>query len=335
MAKSNFNPQYLGDPNEAVEQEWIWFRRIPRGLVTLLSGVGGVGKTKTIANIVATMFHQEEFIDGTFPGTDRGHVLVLTTENDANMLAKDFAAQGCTVEEDWPFIHVLNYIKKQGYEEEFAFDIDLELEALTAQLDKWHPVMLVIDPLREFHSRKDNDSLQIRLLMMKLNQIAKKYNVAILGVIHWNKDQKMSREARMSGSHQYRDGSRSVIIIEQDNKDKRLRHFIQDKMNIEQEPDDLSFTIEPPKGLVTWTPVEGVNAPTQVQECKEWLMELLSEGPKTVKELTDGEVFNERTVFRARKELGQLVVKTSKFLEYKYVEYWELASHDNHWGMKL
>ncbi len=305
------------------------------GLVTLVSGVGGVGKTRALANIIATVFHQEEFVDGASPGTDRGHVLILTTENDENMLSRDFAAQGCTVEEDWPFIHVLSHLKMPGSDEDYAFDLDIELPALIEQLEKWRPIMLVIDPLREFHSRKDNDSLQIRMLMMKLNQLAKKYQMALLGVIHWNKDQKLGREARMAGSHQYRDSTRSVIIIEQDTKDKKIRHFIQDKMNIAQEPDDLSFTIEPPKGLVTWAPVEGVHPPTQVQECKDWLLKVLSEGPQTVKDITASEHFNERTIFRARKELGQLVVKTSKFLDYKYVEYWEMASLENHWGMKL
>lgn len=335
MAKKAFTQKYAKLGVEESDQKWLWYKRIPMGLVTLVSGVGGVGKTKALANIITTVFKQEEFPDGIFPGTERGHVVFLTTENDEIMLGKDFAAQGCTEEEEGPFIHVINFLREDGSDEDFVFDIDQDLPALTAVLDEWHPIALVIDPLREFHSRKDIDSRAVRSLMMKLNQLAKKYQLALIGVIHWNKDEKGSKSNRMAGSHQYRDGVRSVIIIDQDSKDKKTRLFIQDKMNIAEEPDDLSFTIEPPKGMVSWTPVEGFAPPTMVQECQEWLMQLLSSGPMPVKAIIDSAEYSERTVYNARKHLGLLITKTTMFMEYKYVECWELAGPENHWGLKL
>jgi len=321
------------DTNSGNDQRWLWFRRIPIGLVTLVSGVGGAGKTKAMANIISTVFHQDEFPDGIHPGVERGHVVVLTTENDKYMLGKDFYAQGCDEIEDGPFLHIASFVTEEGSDEQYVFDFDRDLPLLEDLLKEWRPICLIIDPLREFHSRKDNDALQIRALMMKLNQLAKKYDLALLGVIHWNKDEKQGKQNRMAGSHQYRDAVRSVIIIEQDSKDKKLRHFIQDKMNIEQEPDDLEFTIESPHGVVVWAPVEGIEVPTQVSECQEWLVALLSEGPKPIRAIIDESKFNERTVFRARKALGNVIYKSSKFLEYKYVEFWELAGPENGWGL--
>lgn len=311
--------------------EWLWYRRIPRGLVTIVTGMGGAGKSKAIASVLTNMLKQEEYPDGTMPGMEKSHILVLTTENDEYMIGEDFEAQGCSEEDDGPFIHVLSYVVEEGSETEYAFDLDLNYKELIQELDQWRPGVLVIDPLREFHSRKDNDSKQVRDLMMALDKLAKRYNMAILGVVHWNKDQKLSREARMAGSHQYRDAVRSVIVIEEDRKTK-IRSFVQDKVSRASTPEELTFTIEAPNGMVAWTPVEGVVPATGVQECEQWLVTLLTSGPKPIKEIVEDCPHSERTLYKARKSLGGLIYKSTHFANMKYVETWELMGPENHWG---
>lgn len=329
--KRHFVSKYAHFSGNKPHQSWLWYRHIPRGLVTIVTGMGGAGKSKVIASILTNMLKQEEFPDGTMPGMEKSHILVLTTENDEFMIGEDFEAQGCTEEEEGPFIHVLSYVVEEGSETEYAFDLDLNYNELVAEIKRWNPGVLVIDPLREFHNRKDNDSKQIRDLMMNLDKLAKTYNLAIIGVVHWNKDQKLSREARMAGSHQYRDAVRSVIVVEEDRKSK-VRSFVQDKINRAQTPDDLSFTIEPPNGMVSWTPVEGVAPASGVQECEKWLVELLKNGPKPIKEIVEECPHTERTLYKARKNLGPAIYKSPHFHGMKFMETWELIGPENHWG---
>lgn len=311
------------------ETQWAWRYRIPKKKVTLISGDGGVGKTHSMASVLTAILRREDFPDGQPPEQDPGHILVLTTESDTDELGQVFIAQGCT-SEDLEYIHRISFIAKKGSNQKLIFDIDKNEATLDAAIKQWHPICIFIDPLVEFHSRKDIDSHSIRGLMVKLNDLCSLHSLFILATIHWNKNEKLSNHNRMSGSHQYAAGVKSVIVVMTDPKDSDLKHFIQDKHNLGPEPPKLAFRIED-QGAVQWVHVDGISPHTKVGEAEQWLLNACMT-PQLVKTLIASAPYPERTLRRARSNLGwQILTKESTTGE-RYMFYWETVSESNNWG---
>lgn len=312
------------------ETQWAWRNRIPKRKVTLISGDGGVGKTHSIASALTSILRREDFPDGHPPESEPGYILVVTTESDTDELGKVFRAQGCS-DEDLIYIRRLSFIAKKGSKEKLVFDIDKNIEALTAAINRWHPICIFFDPLVEFHSRRDIDSHSIRGLMVKLNDICTIHNLFILATIHWNKNEKLSNHNRMSGSHQYAAGVKSVIVVMADPKDVELKHFIQDKHNLGPEPTKLAFRIED-QGAVQWVQVEGISPYNKIGEAEQWLLQTCLY-PQPVRDLVANSPFTERTLRRARSNLGwQIITKEIKVGD-KFISHWESISEKNNWGV--
>ena len=92
------------------------------------------------------------------------------------------------------------------------------------------------------------------------------------------------------------------------------------KNNLGPYPKPLGFTFEPlyPEGArLKWDAVapKEYREPTQMDACKEWLEDTLKENPEGLKprevvKMGMERGFSQRTIYRARKELGQRVLNT-------------------------
>jgi len=313
-------------------QKWVWRNRIPADRVTMLSGDWGAGKTHTLASVITHVFQKEEFPDGEIPEIMPGHVVFLTTETDEEELVSMFLAQGMEPSDIEDYIHIIDFLIDDGGNK-VVFNLDRDLAALEKVFKDYKPVILVVDPLVEFHSRKEIDTHQIRGLMVMLNQLCVKWHVTLIGMIHWNKDEKLGRKNRMSGSAQYGAGVKSVITVYRDDKDKTMRHFEQTKMTIGPEPSELGFTIEPPAGYVNWHKVEGVEAVGKVAEAAAWLKEVTADGPKLISYLVATGQFSERTLRRARSQLGHELLTVELYVDGRSQSHWDLSCERNNWGV--
>lgn len=320
--------------DEFEEQRWIWPNRIPHQRVTMISGQGDAGKTRAILSIIKFFLKQEQYPDGSEPEVAPGPVLYLTTENKDYEMRDFLRRQGCEKEE-LDFLNIVNYIEEDGKDELFGFDLDLDKELIEKEIKAIKPVILVIDPLRSFHSHKDIDAKSINGLMMFLDKLAEKHKLTIICIIHWNKDSKMGRSERMAGSHQYRDAVRSVIIVERDQKEKGLRHFIQDKMNIGPDPIPLDFEFESPSGYLIWKQAYDTHPPTQVKLAETHLVNILTPGPLPAKDCYGCGVFPPATMYRARNRMRGSIVTFSKLDPETNItiDYWDIRCTRNDFGL--
>lgn len=328
----DFTVETLSLEDEPPEQRWIWPYHIPHDKFTIVSGDWGAGKTHTIASIITSILRREQLPDGDFPACDPGHILIVTTESNKGELTRVFKAQGCT-EDELNFIHTLGFLKDSSTGNSVMFDLDSHLPALIKQIEFYKPLIVMFDPLIEFHSRKEIDTKAIRSLMVMLNSLCEKYRFAGIGLLHWNKDTKAAYRNRTSGNHQYNAGVKAVIIVARDSKDKNRRIFVQEKMTLGPEPEDLYFIIDKPDGLVIWDQPPSATDPLEVETAKSWLLNALVSGPLTPSQCYEQSQINERTVRRARARLGPLIVTREHFKDYKIVQMWELAGPDNLWGL--
>lgn len=316
--------------DDTVVRSWIWRRRIPQYKTTIVNGNWGGGKTTAVASIIAHIANREDFPDGELPEVELGHILWITTESDTEELGQKLKAQGMNKEDIEEYVHVLDFIENNG--ELMTFDIDRDVLVFEQVLRRFKPLLVVFDPFIEFHSRKEIDSKSIRGLMVKIEQLCVKFKTTFIIILHWNKNEKLSRQNRLSGSGQYQAGVKSVITVWHDEK-KKTWTCSQDKHNLSSEPPDIPYEIVEPDGLLVWGKVEDKRVESKLEGAERWLLEHCSD-PKPIKECVQESGYPERTLRRARQSLSHQILTTDIYLDGRMVSHWEVASEKNLWGVR-
>jgi len=197
-------------------------------------------------------------------------------------------------------------------------------QSLENQIKKLKDVKAVVfDPISTFMSGlRTNDENEVRAALAPLNRMAEKYQLAIIGVSHLNKDQAKRALYRLSGSIAFVAVARTVWLVKKD-EDSELRYFAPLKFNILKDPTTLAFKISGDIGRpcvefesmpVDITPDELLgDADTQdrlgaVADAKIFLTELLTPGDsmpqKEIEEAAKADGHSFRTLRRAKKQLG-------------------------------
>lgn len=310
------------------EQEWIWRGRIPRDKVTLLDGVGGTGKTRSLANVLTRVIKRETLPDGQVPECDPGHVFFITRESNGAELRRVFRAQGLE-SEDLEYIHRIPGVYDNGKKMNMLLNIEVDIPVIAQAIQKYNPIAMVLDPLLEFHTRNSIRDHEIRALMSFLDDVAQRYHLAIIPILHWNKNDEGQMESRAAGSHQYTAAVKSRITLVRDKKDESLVAFFQTKHNLSPPSPPLSFQVDEEKGEVVWAgvyqdiPDDGAG----VQAAKRWLQEVLPEnGPMTVEECVKVSGIGRSTLFEAKRRLPDM------FSVYVYVG--DLGKQVSHWDIR-
>jgi hypothetical protein len=134
---------------------------------------------------------------------------------------------------------------------EFPFDLTIHLPQLEQEL-KNHPNIkfVIIDPMASHMGGNldAGDMNRIRWHLAPLAKLAKKYNVSIVGVVHFKKDENVTDVLNMiAGSYQFTSLPRAAWVIMRDKNgpagDDR-RYFLPGKINQCQPAVGLSFTIQ-------------------------------------------------------------------------------------------
>ena len=109
---------------------------------------------------------------------------------------------------------------------------------------------VVFDPISTYMSGLlINNENEVRAALAPLNRIAEKYQLAIIGVSHLNKDQAKRALYRLSGSIAFVAVARTVWLVKKD-EDSDRRFLAPLKYNILKDPTTLAFKIN---GLATVT----------------------------------------------------------------------------------
>lgn len=314
------------------ERVWIWRNWIPHHQVTIVSGDSSVGKSRTIASVLKSLVSQEPFPDGEFPTIQPCHVLLVNTESDKLEVSDTYAAQGWDAS-DLLKLHILREVQNGPIREAFDIDNPKHLEALASEVHKHKAGVIILDPLIEFHHRNTIKDQEIRNLMVKLRSLANTWRVAIICMVHWNKNEKQSYGARMAGSHQLTASVRAVINLWHERDGLRTFH-LQKHSNAPDQP-DLSYKIEAPDGMVIWGK-SAVSQDPKLLQAEDWLKTYLPQhGELTIEEVLSISGFSERTMRRARHNLDLDIYTKWKVVpgSAKQIAHWGWRSEANLWGL--
>jgi hypothetical protein len=192
---------------EAVE--WLEPGRVPLGLVTVLAGIAGLGKSSW-ACLLAARLSRGELLAG--PGAT-----VIATAEDS--LATTVKPRLEAVQADLGLVEFLKIRTEDGVEDGLSIPDDLpELERIVAESSAR---LVVVDPLvahlpSEIDAHKDQ---HVRRALAPLYRLAETHRCAVVALLHLNKANGLSPLARISGSGGFGNAARSVLLLDRDPED--------------------------------------------------------------------------------------------------------------------
>ena len=312
-------PVKLADVQE-LPVHWLWEPYIPRGMLTLIDGDPGLGKSFVTMDLAARLSRgwPMPFQDG---NARPCNVLLVNSEDDvARVQRKRLLACGADEE------HVYVLPDVPGSEGPRGFLIPDDVPYLRQEVDRLQAGLVVIDMVLNhlqygINPNKDNE---VRRALLPLKRMAEEAQVAVILVRHLNK-QTLSSETlyRGGGSIAWIGMARSALLCGRDSDDPTLRILALNKSNVaDTNQQSVSFRIEPGERgpRVEWVGMSDrtkddilcrseTSKPGPVgdkmEAAKAFLKGMLSMGERSFEDIKEaGTSFNEALLRRAKRALG-------------------------------
>ena len=292
---------------EARPVNWLWEPFIPLGMLSMLSGDPGAGKSY-IAQAMAAKLSRGQLCDGRI--VEPASTLYLSVENPiAESVRPRFDALGG----DAAFFHV------------FDGPVTLaDIGALESAISQIGARLVIVDPVQSYlgASVDLHRSNETRPIMDGLAKLAEAHGCAILLLRHLSKMSGGKAIHRGLGSIDLTGAVRSELLAGSLPDDPEARALVHIKSNVGRIGRALGYAIDS-QGRFTWTGESGITAADllaapagpgdhKLAEASQWLTELLSAGEreqKEVRELAEGAGITCATLRRAKNALR---VRSSK-----------------------
>lgn len=213
--------------------------RIPLGLVTVLGGYAGLGKSQYTCLTTAKLSRGEY-------GEPAAALIATAEDSPSTTVVPRLEA----VQADLDLVHFVGIQSDDGFMD--GIEIPRDLDTVADEMQRTGARLLVIDPLvahlpSEIDSHKDQS---VRRALAPLYRLAQELDCAVVVCIHLNKAQGMQPLQRLSGSGAFGAAARSVLLLDRDPDDPdgemgRRRVLAHVKSNDGPEMPSLLYEIEP------------------------------------------------------------------------------------------
>lgn len=296
--------------------EWFWPGRLAAGKLSLWIGDPGVGKSTVAIDAVCRISQGAEWPDG--EKAPLGSVILLASEDG---LADTIRPRVDAHNGDASRIQALRAVRTDKGERPFSLDRDLQqLEAAIQEIGDVKAIL--IDALSDYLGNKNTwKDTEIRSVLVPLKNLAEKYGIAVIGIVHLSKNEERKALYRALGSIGFVALARTVFAFGTDNDPER-RIMACAKSNLGPFPPALAFSIveKTGRGVVEWEsePIDAdadsllsaskSSRPTRKREtAEEFLRNILANGEVAQKEILQSAKewdISETTLQRAKKKLG-------------------------------
>jgi putative DNA primase/helicase len=303
--------------------EWLWRDYLAQGVLTMLAGKAGTGKTTLALNLAAIVT-----VGGTWPDGTRapcGDVLMWTGEDGiADTIVPRLAAAGA----DRDRVHLVRDVTDEDGKR--PFDPATDLVKLKTQLAFLPAVrMLIVDPVVSAVSGDSHKNAETRKGLQPLVDIAQIHGIAVVGITHFTKNTKGRDPAeRVTGSLAFGAVSRMLLVTAEGKEEDDPNVLTRAKSNIGPTGGGFEYSlnqVQLPNGIVAsvsrWgAPLEGTalsilgacetnddyGSPA-LDDATYFLKQELTDGPVDVEEIKRRSAkagHSWRTIRRAQSDLG-------------------------------
>jgi RecA-family ATPase len=205
--------------------EWVYTDRIPLRTGTMLAGQGGIAKSTILANWIAKATRGE--LPGSFFGQPIAVGLVSPEDDIESILVPRLLAAGADLDLvfDLSTVVVTDSAKTWKTLPNIADDLPALADTIRANSIR----LLIVDPLVSIMSGNSISQSDVRRNFDPLCSMAAELDLALLAVAHFGKSGERAGD-RLSGSHAFRDITRSLILAAVDDETD-LRILTVDKSN--------------------------------------------------------------------------------------------------------
>jgi hypothetical protein len=286
--------------------EWLWRDRIPRGMLTLISGDPKLGKSYLMFAMTAAV-SRGAALPGDGPPEGPGSVVLMSAEDDpARTIVPRLKSAGA----DLRRIHLLESIViSEGIEALPNLRADmLAIDEAIRRVPDCR--LIVVDPVSAYlQGVDDHRNAELRGVLSPLKSLAERLNVAVVLISHHAKSGGINGKHRVIGSIAYVGACRANHMCVRDKDDPTGRRvlFLDNGCNLAPTQPGLAYVIED-RGdgpRVEWLDEridkdadavlrELAEAQAETgdparsamrRESEAWLRETLAPGPKPVKEV--------------------------------------------------
>lgn len=315
---------------EEKQVNWLFHPYIPRGKITLCAAYPGVGKTFLLCYIAACVSTGKSLFNQTPFTNDPGKVIYLTTEDGAgDTLKPRLRACGANMK------NIATVIDDQA-------SLSFESPEIEGFVEEFKPDLLIFDPFQSYIGEKTemNAANKTRAVLNHVVALAEKYDIAVVLICHFNKNQKGDAITRIIGSTDIVGVCRSYLALGTVPGNKELRYMSHEKSSLAHKGLTILFEINPEEGGIkyidstqyTMDDYSAMASQTKrqapmLEECKDFIMRNMPEGKRSAKEMEeilDNNGFSKGTYMAAKKALNITSKKEGFLKDTKW--FWVLPS---------
>jgi hypothetical protein len=256
---------------------WLWDGRLALGVLALLGGREGIGKSLVCAAFASRVTR------GAFPGVYHGQakgVIVAATEDSwEHTIVPRLMAAGA----DLGRVYRVDVETSEGLGAELSLPRDLDaLGELIAETDA---ALVILDPLmsRLDSSLDTHKDAEVRRALEPVSALANRTGANVLGLIHVNKGQSLDPLTSLMGSRAFAAVARAVLYMMTDPDNEAQILLGQPKNNLGRsdlptltlkiESAHVADTDEGPvwTGRATWTGESGMNRTGFRGDSSDWV----------------------------------------------------------------
>ena len=310
---------------------WLWQNWLPAGMLTILAGQAGTGKTTLAMSIASAVTNGGKLPDGGVCQKN-GEVWVWTGEDSLpHTLVPRLKAAGADLDKVRLLTHAIDF--SEGKEEKFAFDPARDIEKLAVDFEVYRhmdksPILLIIDPISSAVLGDSHKNTEVRRSLQPLVDLAQASGCAVLGITHLTKGtQGRDPLERVTGSLAFGAIARAVWLTAKGSNDendpKRVLTLakstcatdgggieyqikqVKIENDIETSTCEFGQTLKgSAKSIIAGLENEEIS--TKQDNCEAWLTDLLSSGKmlkKDVLQVGDLDGFSKRTIERVASKI--------------------------------
>lgn len=216
---------------------WLYQGRIPAGMMTLLAGREGIGKSTVSLDIAAHV--TKGTLAGRYEGNPRNVILCATEDSWEHTIIPRLRAVGADLDR---VFHIAVQDERGGFR---AISAPGDIRAIEQAIGEVEPALMVIDPLMSVIDGRIDTHVQqqVQQGLEPLIHLCERAAMAVVGLIHVNKSTTVDALNSIMGSKAFTSLPRSVLYCIADPEEDGSYLMTHEKCNLGPKAPSLRYRL--------------------------------------------------------------------------------------------